>query len=217
MVNNAGILLNGPFGEYDEGHWRRALDVNLLGVVHGSQAAYAVMTRQGSGTILNTGSLAGLMVAPRQLPYTVTKQAVVAAAAMARALEPGRRAASRATTWCWPAAGGCAPTSSCSRPATGRAWNRSRGTSGCSASGGCPRRTGGVRPCPGSGSRGSPTRSQACSAICVWTPSASPGASTAGWGRAARTSPTEATRRPAPCARHDPLGGRDGGLGTTSA
>lgn len=54
MVNNAGILLNGPFDEYDEGHWRRALDVNLLGVVHGSQAAYAVMTRQGSGTILNT-------------------------------------------------------------------------------------------------------------------------------------------------------------------
>lgn len=90
MVNNAGILLNGPFDEYDTSHWRRAIDVNLMGVVNGSSAAYRVMTEQGSGTILNTGSLAGLMVAPRQLPYTVTKQAVVA---LSRGLaqEAGRR------------------------------------------------------------------------------------------------------------------------------
>lgn len=90
MVNNAGILLNGPVDEYDAGHWRRAVDVNLLGVVHGSRAAYDVMVRQGHGTILNTGSLAGLMVAPRQLPYTVTKHAVVAFS-RGLALEAGRR------------------------------------------------------------------------------------------------------------------------------
>lgn len=90
MVNNAGILLNGPVDEYDAGHWRRAVDVNLLGVVHGSRAAHDVMVRQGHGTILNTGSLAGLMVAPRQLPYTVTKHAVVAFS-RGLALEAGRR------------------------------------------------------------------------------------------------------------------------------
>lgn len=90
MVNNAGILLNGPFETYDENHWRRALDVNLMGVVHGSTAAHAVMLRQGAGTILNTGSLAGLMVAPRQLPYTVSKHAVVAFS-RGLALEAGRR------------------------------------------------------------------------------------------------------------------------------
>ncbi|MCG7322653.1 SDR family NAD(P)-dependent oxidoreductase [Arsenicicoccus bolidensis] len=78
MVNNAGILVNGPFEEFDDHHWRRALDVNLLGVVNGSRAVLAVMREQGSGTIINTGSLAGLMVSPRMLPYTVSKQAVVA-------------------------------------------------------------------------------------------------------------------------------------------
>ncbi|GAB3709099.1 hypothetical protein GCM10028815_23220 [Mariniluteicoccus flavus] len=36
------------------------------------------MSKQGFGAILNAGSLAGLMISPRMLPYMVTKQAVVA-------------------------------------------------------------------------------------------------------------------------------------------
>lgn len=78
MANNAGILLYGPADEVEDGHWDRALAVNLRAVVDGAQAAYAVMAPRGAGTILNTGSLAGLMVSPRQLPYTTTKHAVVA-------------------------------------------------------------------------------------------------------------------------------------------
>lgn len=77
MANNAGILFSGPAAETTLRQWDRAIDVNLRGVVNGSQAAYRVMLGQGSGTILNTGSLAGLMVSPRMLPYTVTKHAVV--------------------------------------------------------------------------------------------------------------------------------------------
>lgn len=83
MVNNAGIAVAGPAADLEERHWRRAVDVNLWGVVHGSLAALEVMRdqepQQGRrGRILNTASLAGLIVAPRMLPYLTTKHAVVA-------------------------------------------------------------------------------------------------------------------------------------------
>ncbi|XVX20530.1 SDR family NAD(P)-dependent oxidoreductase [Actinomycetota bacterium] len=77
MVNNAGILFAGPFEETTDRHWDTAIDVNLRGVVNGCRAAYPVMQRQGGGSILNTGSLAGLMPAPVMTPYTATKWAVV--------------------------------------------------------------------------------------------------------------------------------------------
>jgi short-subunit dehydrogenase len=52
------------------------VDVNLLGVVYGSMAAYAVMVRQGFGHIVNVGSLAGLMPSPVLTPYSTTKWAI---------------------------------------------------------------------------------------------------------------------------------------------
>jgi NAD(P)-dependent dehydrogenase (short-subunit alcohol dehydrogenase family) len=58
-------------------HWRRLADVNILGVVYGTMAAYRVMVRQGSGHILNVSSLCGLMPAPILTPYGTTKWAVV--------------------------------------------------------------------------------------------------------------------------------------------
>ena len=85
MVNNAGIGLGGLLEELDERHWDKAIDVNLRGVVHGVTAAYAVMRRQGSGHILNTASLAGLIPAPSMLPYTTTKHAVVGLSTALRA------------------------------------------------------------------------------------------------------------------------------------
>lgn len=78
MANNAGALLYGPVEEVEERHWDQALALNLRAVIDGLQAAYAVMAPRRAGVILNTGSLAGLMVSPRQLPYTTTKHAVVA-------------------------------------------------------------------------------------------------------------------------------------------
>ena len=57
--------------------WRRLVDVNLWGVVHGVAAAYAAMARQGSGHIVNIASAAGLMGYPMMTPYVTTKFAVV--------------------------------------------------------------------------------------------------------------------------------------------
>jgi NAD(P)-dependent dehydrogenase (short-subunit alcohol dehydrogenase family) len=77
MVNNAGIGIGGNVEELAVGHWDRAIGVNLRGVVHGVQAAYPVMVRQGHGHIVNTASLAGLLPAPGAAPYSATKWAVV--------------------------------------------------------------------------------------------------------------------------------------------
>jgi NAD(P)-dependent dehydrogenase (short-subunit alcohol dehydrogenase family) len=85
MVNNAGIALGGLLEELDHRHWDKALDVNLRGVINGVMAAYPHLTRQGSGHILNTASLAGLIPAPSMLPYTTTKHAVVGLSTALRA------------------------------------------------------------------------------------------------------------------------------------
>lgn len=77
MVNNAGVGMGGPVEELAPAHWERAIDVNLRGVVHGVHAAYPVMLRQGSGHIVNTASLAGLLPTPWSTPYGTTKWAVV--------------------------------------------------------------------------------------------------------------------------------------------
>ena len=77
MVNNAGIGIGGDAEELAVAHWDRVIDVNLRGVVHGVQAAYPVMVRQGDGHIVNTASLAGLLPAPGIAPYSATKWAVV--------------------------------------------------------------------------------------------------------------------------------------------
>jgi NAD(P)-dependent dehydrogenase (short-subunit alcohol dehydrogenase family) len=85
MVNNAGIAIGGLLEELDARHWTKAIDVNLRGVINGVTAAYEVMRAQGSGHILNTASLAGLIPAPAMLPYTTTKHAVVGLSTALRA------------------------------------------------------------------------------------------------------------------------------------
>lgn len=77
LFNNAGIGVAGETNEIPLAEWRRVLDVNLYGVVHGVLAAYPLMLRQGSGHIVNTASLAGLVPAPLLTPYAVSKHAVV--------------------------------------------------------------------------------------------------------------------------------------------
>src|SRR3954454_8978217 len=77
IFNNAGIGVGGDSLELTVAHWDRIIDINLRGVVHGVQAAYPVMARQGSGSIVNTASMAGLTQTPYLTPYVATKHAVV--------------------------------------------------------------------------------------------------------------------------------------------
>ena len=77
MVNNAGIGIGGETRELLLAHWDRVIDVNLRGVVHGVHAAYPVMVERGSGHIVNTASLAGLLPSPGATAYAMTKHGVV--------------------------------------------------------------------------------------------------------------------------------------------
>jgi NAD(P)-dependent dehydrogenase (short-subunit alcohol dehydrogenase family) len=77
MFNNAGIALGGEAQDLSLAHWDRIIDVNIRGVVHGVHAVYAGMIARGSGHIVNTASLAGLVPTPLGTPYAMTKHAVV--------------------------------------------------------------------------------------------------------------------------------------------
>jgi NAD(P)-dependent dehydrogenase (short-subunit alcohol dehydrogenase family) len=85
MFNNAGIGVGGEVRELTLDHWRKCIDINLWGVIHGATAAYTAMLRQGSGHIVNTASAAGLVGEPGLTPYSVTKSAVVALSTALRA------------------------------------------------------------------------------------------------------------------------------------
>nr|ACJ06774.1 short-chain dehydrogenase/reductase [Mycolicibacterium austroafricanum] len=78
LFNNAGIGIGGEVDTLTLDDWNDIIDVNLRGVVHGIQAAYPIMIWQGSGHIVNTASMAGLVTTSAQAGYSATKHAVVA-------------------------------------------------------------------------------------------------------------------------------------------
>ena len=77
MVNNAGIAIGGDSRDLSMQQWRRVLDVDLLGVVHGTVHAYQVMARQGHGHIINISSLSGLVPQPGNAAYCTSKHGIV--------------------------------------------------------------------------------------------------------------------------------------------
>jgi NAD(P)-dependent dehydrogenase (short-subunit alcohol dehydrogenase family) len=77
MFNNAGITLAGEVRDMNLDHWHRIIDVNLLGVIYGTTAAYSLMLKQGSGHIVNIASYLGLVGLPFSTAYNTSKFAVV--------------------------------------------------------------------------------------------------------------------------------------------
>lgn len=77
MVNNAGIAAVTPFLEVDAEDFASIVDVNLVGVFHGSQAAARRMVASGTaGSIIQMGSIAGINSFPSRVGYCGTKAAV---------------------------------------------------------------------------------------------------------------------------------------------
>jgi NAD(P)-dependent dehydrogenase (short-subunit alcohol dehydrogenase family) len=77
LFNNAGVGGTMPISEATLEHWRRIIDLNLWGVIYGVHAALPIMRRQGSGHIVNTASIAGLVPFPYQSLYCTTKYGIV--------------------------------------------------------------------------------------------------------------------------------------------
>lgn len=77
MVNNAGIAQVVSFVDTDPDEFRRVVDINLMGVFHGSQAAARRMIASGTpGSIIQLGSIAGHNGFPDRVGYCGTKAAV---------------------------------------------------------------------------------------------------------------------------------------------
>ena len=78
LFNNAGATSVGRSWETPLEDWRRVLDVNLLGCVHGIRAFIPRMLAGGqAGYVVNTASMAGLLPMPLKAPYTASKYAIV--------------------------------------------------------------------------------------------------------------------------------------------
>jgi NAD(P)-dependent dehydrogenase (short-subunit alcohol dehydrogenase family) len=78
VMNNAGVAGGGSALENLDG-WRRVLNVNLIGVLHGVQAFGPEMVAQGKpGLIVNTGSKQGITAPPGDTAYNVSKAGIKA-------------------------------------------------------------------------------------------------------------------------------------------
>lgn len=76
LVNNAGIQPGSSVFSDAEG-WRRILDVNLFGIIHGTQVFGPRMIAAGrEGLIINTGSKQGITTPPGDPAYNVSKAGV---------------------------------------------------------------------------------------------------------------------------------------------
>ncbi len=78
VVNNAGIGIAGPFLDTEFSDWRQILDINVMGVVHGSRLfAQAMIDRGEGGQIVNTASAAAFQPQKGLPAYSASKAAVL--------------------------------------------------------------------------------------------------------------------------------------------
>ncbi|MCY0942657.1 SDR family oxidoreductase [Streptomyces antarcticus] len=78
LVNNAGIGLSGAFLDTSAEDWKRVLDVNLWGVIHGCRIFGRQMAERGQGGhIVNTASAAAYLPSKTLPAYSTSKAAVL--------------------------------------------------------------------------------------------------------------------------------------------
>jgi NAD(P)-dependent dehydrogenase (short-subunit alcohol dehydrogenase family) len=85
VVNNAGIMPVTPFVEESEASFRRQIEINLVGVITGTQLAIERLRPRGDGAIVNIASQAGKAGLPGIATYSATKHAVVGLSEAVRA------------------------------------------------------------------------------------------------------------------------------------
>jgi NAD(P)-dependent dehydrogenase (short-subunit alcohol dehydrogenase family) len=77
-VNNAGILRTGTLWEQDDATMTTTVEVNLLGVIHGTRAALTVMRAHGRpADIVNMASMSAFGPLPGLAAYAASKAAVL--------------------------------------------------------------------------------------------------------------------------------------------
>jgi NAD(P)-dependent dehydrogenase (short-subunit alcohol dehydrogenase family) len=88
LVNNAGVGIEGPLDKATYADWDFGIGVNLGGVINGIQAFLPRIRAHGEGGhIVNTASLAALVVMPAYMAMYVTSKAAVIALSEALSTE----------------------------------------------------------------------------------------------------------------------------------
>jgi NAD(P)-dependent dehydrogenase (short-subunit alcohol dehydrogenase family) len=85
VINNAGIMPVTPFVEESDESIKRQLDINVYGVIVGTQLAIERLRPRGGGHIVNIASQAGKGGFPGIATYSGTKHAVVGISEAVRA------------------------------------------------------------------------------------------------------------------------------------
>lgn len=75
-INDAAVYMLGPFERVPAEQFRALFETNVMGVVHGSQAALLQFREQGRGTLINIGSAAGKASYAQASAYCASKHAV---------------------------------------------------------------------------------------------------------------------------------------------
>jgi NAD(P)-dependent dehydrogenase (short-subunit alcohol dehydrogenase family) len=75
LMNNARVVLRGALEHIPMADWEWSFGINLLGVVRGIRTFLPYMLERGSGYIINTGSVAGLIALTGEgAPYVASRQ-----------------------------------------------------------------------------------------------------------------------------------------------
>lgn len=75
-VNNAAVSLFSRFEETPLDAYRRVIETNLFGYVHGARAALPYFREQGSGVLVNVSSVVGKIGQPYTSAYVASKWAI---------------------------------------------------------------------------------------------------------------------------------------------
>lgn len=84
LVNNAGVMPNGPFLEQEDRVDELTINVNVYGLIHGMRSAAPGMIERGHGHIVNICSLAGKFPIKGLAVYNASKFAAVGLTAATR-------------------------------------------------------------------------------------------------------------------------------------
>jgi NADP-dependent 3-hydroxy acid dehydrogenase YdfG len=73
LVNNAGVMLLGPFGPEQRADYRQMIEVNLLGAITTTEVFLDQLRANGGGDLINISSIAGRTARPTNGVYAATK------------------------------------------------------------------------------------------------------------------------------------------------
>ncbi len=76
VVNNAGVIVRTPFLDLTPAEWQKVIDTDLTACFLVAQQAARLMVKQGSGRIINMGSIMNQVARPNLVPYVAAKAGV---------------------------------------------------------------------------------------------------------------------------------------------